>query len=403
MARFSAVNPTNESHTKCSLMSIEIDANSRALHKAPLSILKSTSDKPGSINSWSRKEHDHSHIAFKGEMEKETPPRRYDSRGSAYHRDAAGERKVWAQGRRSNRTRIGRGMERVMSSVRKLIPEESEEQREAKRLLRQCRSSSLAGKIKKIEDVTQKAQPDTDDIVSQAITNAPILNASACISSATASGSLTPASRRSSLKSIFSTLSSRRSSASSVGSNSHLLAKIPLRVRKISLPLEYDPSFHPSQLGRDLELRPQNSISSVQAIFRAPIWTTPTLEDCTVCEIIRIVRTKTNDQSSDTSANQYPKATEEEEPATEVVRRLSDGQGNELYERVRATDETGRKKVLLQWGKDVDVIIPDSPRDDLDFNVGSTKDQIIHGLGRLCKKLRSTCQKLNIVDQDMFE
>lgn len=49
---------------------------------------------------------------------------------------------------------------------------------------------------------------------------------------------------------------------------------------------------------------------------------------------------------------------------TKVLRRLSDEKGNLFIEQVRERDERGRKRVLLSWGEDVDVVIP-SPSSSL--------------------------------------
>ena len=45
------------------------------------------------------------------------------------------------------------------------------------------------------------------------------------------------------------------------------------------------------------------------------------------------------------------------------MHRLSDGEGNVFVEDVPCRDRKGRRRVLLQWGPEVDVVIPQQEED----------------------------------------
>lgn len=67
-----------------------------------------------------------------------------------------------------------------------------------------------------------------------------------------------------------------------------------------------------------------------------------------------------------------------------MLRRLSDEKGNLFIEQVRDRDERGKKRVLLSWGVDVDVVIPERG--------GDRKSRLRRRLGkgylRLCEMLK---------------
>lgn len=71
-------------------------------------------------------------------------------------------------------------------------------------------------------------------------------------------------------------------------------------------------------------------------------------------------------------------------PRFRILRRLSDERGNSFIEEVRNIDRNGKKKVLLQWGKDVDVIIPPVP------TVETSDDEVAATESRFKSRLRAS-------------
>ena len=80
------------------------------------------------------------------------------------------------------------------------------------------------------------------------------------------------------------------------------------------------------------------------------------------------------------------------EGGTKVLRRLSDGEGNLFIETVRERDERGRKRVLLSWGVDVDVVIPE-PRGGGGVDCGRLRRKLGRGYRRFCEVLRKVFEE----------
>ena len=348
---------------KCGIMSIQIDANSRApLHRRS-SALKDYRDENTDHKSISCSDTSSptSHISFRETGENGAPLSRCSQRGTAHRRAVADELEIWDEAEQSRKKRLRNRVRTTVSKARKVITEEIEERREIRSLLQRCRNDSLSSRIIDIDGAPCKRQRGTSDpTTSTSIDGSDTQPLCAALPDLSYNLSLTGSrtSRASSISSLFSVTPRRKSSTPTTpGSDKDPSPRTPLRQRRISRPLELDPDFQPSQLPPLPEHEQSGSLTPEQPSFRTPDWTPPTQDDCIACEIVRTITR----QTIPAQAADAGQETGTPSPKTKTFRRMSDAQGCDMFEQIQDTDARGRKKVLLQWGEGIDDIIPPQP------------------------------------------
>ncbi|KAL8788054.1 MAG: hypothetical protein Q9195_007468 [Heterodermia aff. obscurata] len=327
--------PHQKETSKCGIMSIKIDANSRApLHlpipasRSPLSDITNGDDTRSFVTASDTL----MTVTICSEAENQVSLSRSDKSLS----DVSQERKTWNRSQRSKIHKLSTEFNTRVSKIRQKIIVEAQEARDTYLLLRSCRKCPLARKVRKGSEGKLRTTPQP---ASQPCSVPP----PGPSPSETPTAPSTPLGSRK----VSNSLLSLTSSSTTTLPSSPTTPLLPLRQRKISAPLEYNPAFHPRQLSQNLETLRHRSISSSSSmlpVFRTPSYTPPSTEDCTACEIVRVV-------PHDDIAEDEPVRS----PRIKVLRRLSDERGNCFIEEVK---DAGKKKVLLQWGKEVDAVIP---------------------------------------------
>ena len=386
-------------------MELNIDANSRAPLCASTPALHSPRRESLCSNqteSSSRESVASSQVSFRSVPGSQAPLVRCGNRGDAHLHDVDHELRIWSDTQQSMVKKLGNKVKTKLSKLRQYIARDSNEDREARLLLRTCHKSLLATRVQKASDVDATRRCSNQDcslkVFDTSLSNSPPGSCPALTPDA--SSDSTPYDSRngsfSSIPSILSYLSLRRSSTTALEED---FPQTPLRQRRISLPLEYDPNFHPRQLGQRLESERHNSLSSNTPVFNMPRWQPPSPDDCKACAIIRVVAHPTIGEEGNTFTDETYQGTEDVVPYTRVLRRLSDEKGNHFIEEIQDTDRNGKKKVLLQWGPDVDTIISQST-DDCDEPAFATGGALSSLLSSRCKSLRWLIKDLRTAFKD---
>ena len=150
----------SDQNVKCGIMSIRIDANSRA----PVHCRSSPSKDHGNKNthnytrSCSGSSSPKSHISFIDMGEDGAPLSRCSQRGTAHRRAVADESKIWGEAKGSKRRRLSNGVRTTIGKARTVIAKEMDERREIRNLLQRCRNDSLPSKVLHIDGAPCKRQ-----------------------------------------------------------------------------------------------------------------------------------------------------------------------------------------------------------------------------------------------------
>ena len=222
--------PHQKGASKFGIMSIAIDANSRAplhssnpLSNSPRSDITSSDD----ISSFSVVSDDLTTTTVCSEAEKQVPLMGYCSRSNNSSPNVNQGHKIWNRSPRSKIHKLSTDFRTRVSKIRQHIVTETHEARETHHLLRTCRKSPLARKVRKGSEgklrLTQSAsrKPSSAPQCARALHSPPVLTQHPSASGTAqepSPGSTPQDSRKPSLtiRSIFSDISSRKSSTTTI-------------------------------------------------------------------------------------------------------------------------------------------------------------------------------------------
>ena len=381
-----------DDNVKCGILSIQIDANSRAPVHRRSSALKDRRDEDTSskTTSCSGTSSPISHISFRAVGEPDGAPLlRCSPRGTAHKRAIADEWEISEEAEHSRR-KVSNRVRAKIGKARRVIAKEIDERREIRNLLQRCRNDDLSSRVLHIDSAPCKRKRSTSDPTTPTSTDGSDtqpLCADLPDLSPNVSRIVSRTSRASSINSIFSVTPRRKSSTPTTpGSDKDPSPRTPLRQRRISRPLELDPQFQASQLPPLPENERSESVSPAKPTFRTPDWAPPTQDDCIACEIVRTITR----QTIPAAATGNGKETEKASCKTRTFRKMSDARGYDMFEQIQDTDAKGRKKVLLQWGQGIDDIIPPQPNHQpVDGALKARLSSRFEGLGRKAKNLKA--------------